>query len=90
MTRARLSSMMCSAVAAMVCVASAAPHPAEAADKIPRLAFVSPYSPATIIHGTNAFWEKLRELGWTRSENLFVEERVGIHPGKPQLFCAVF
>jgi putative ABC transport system substrate-binding protein len=37
--------------------------------------FVSPQSPSTSLRGVTALWDGLRELGWIKGENLFVEER---------------
>lgn len=48
---------------------------ADAAQRVARLGFVSPQSPASALRSINAFWERLRELGWVKDENLIVEER---------------
>ena len=50
-------------------------HTAEAAQKVMRLGFVHSQSPSTTNRGLPAFWERLRELGWTRGQNLIAEER---------------
>jgi len=47
----------------------------EPTQKIVRLGFVGMESPSTALSGVNAFWERLHELGWTRGQNLVVEER---------------
>lgn len=48
---------------------------AEPAQKVARLGFVGLESPSTTLRGVKTFWERLRELGWTRGQNLVVEER---------------
>jgi putative tryptophan/tyrosine transport system substrate-binding protein len=48
---------------------------AELEQKVARLGFVDPGSPATALHGVDEFWRRLRELGWIKDENLIVEER---------------
>jgi putative ABC transport system substrate-binding protein len=47
----------------------------ERAPKTARLAFVGPGTPFTAPRGIAAFWDRMRELGWIRSQNLVVEER---------------
>jgi ABC-type uncharacterized transport system substrate-binding protein len=37
--------------------------------------FVHPQSPSTATRGVNAFWERLRELGWVEGQNLVIEAR---------------
>ena len=48
---------------------------AEPAQKVARLGFVGSNTPSTAPRGVAAFWERLRELGWVKGENLAVEER---------------
>jgi len=48
---------------------------AEPAQKIARLGFVGSHKPSTAPRGVAVFWERLRELGWVKGENLVVEER---------------
>jgi len=48
---------------------------AEPAPKVARLGFVGSHTPSTAPRGVAAFWERLRELGWVKGENLTVEER---------------
>src|SRR5262249_59879275 len=44
--------------------------------KVVRIAFVATVSPSVISPGyTIDFWERLRQLGWTRGKNVFVDER---------------
>ena len=51
-------------------------YAAEPAAKIARLGVVYTISPSSASVGyTVDFWERLRELGWTRDKNLLVEER---------------
>ena len=45
----------------------------EASQRIVRLGFVGPLSPATL--SLTPFWERLRELGWVEGQNLVVEAR---------------
>jgi putative ABC transport system substrate-binding protein len=40
-----------------------------------RLGFVGPNSPSTDPHALNAFWDRLRELGWIEGQNLVIEAR---------------
>ncbi len=51
--------------------------PARAADpsqRVVRLGFVGPNSPATD-RALNAFWDRLHELGWNEGQNLVIEAR---------------
>jgi putative ABC transport system substrate-binding protein len=50
---------------------------AEPTQKVVRLGFVSPFSPSTAFSPRyeTALWERLRELGWIKGQNLIVEER---------------
>lgn len=50
---------------------------AHAADTptIVRLAYVNPHSPSNPPTGTNAFWQRLRELGYIEGQNLILETR---------------
>src|SRR5215813_4049836 len=48
---------------------------AESVQKIARLGFVGSHKPSTAPRGVGAFWERLRELGWVKGENLVIEER---------------
>jgi putative tryptophan/tyrosine transport system substrate-binding protein len=50
-------------------------HADEPAERMVRLGFVGPLSPAT--HKFLPFWERLRELGWIEGRNLVVESRTG-------------
>jgi len=47
----------------------------EPSQRVMRLGFVGPLSPATIKF--TPFWERLRELGWVEGQNLVVESRSG-------------
>ena len=49
----------------------AAPPPG----KVSRVGFVSPQSPSTAPRGVNAFWDRMRELGYVEGQNLVVESR---------------
>jgi len=40
-----------------------------------RVGFVDPASRTTTLSGVNAFWERLRELGWVEGQNLALEAR---------------
>ncbi len=48
---------------------------AEPTQDVVRLGFVGPGAPSTAPRGIDAFWERLRELGWVKGQNLVVEER---------------
>ena len=48
---------------------------AEPAQKVVRVGFVSPQSPDTALGGINAFWDRLRELGYVEGHDLVVEAR---------------
>jgi len=48
---------------------------AEPVQRVVRLGFVGSQTPSTAPRGVGAFWERLRELGWVKGENLLVEER---------------
>ena len=43
--------------------------------RVARLGFVSLFSPSADVRSTNGFWERLRELGWIKGQNLVVEAR---------------
>lgn len=45
----------------------------EPSQRVVRLGFVGPLSPAT--HKFTPFWERLRQLGWVEGQNLVVESR---------------
>ena len=48
---------------------------AEPAKSVAHVGFVHPQSPSTATRGVNAFWERLRELGWVEGQNLVIEAR---------------
>jgi putative ABC transport system substrate-binding protein len=48
---------------------------ADPAQRTMRLGYVSPLSPSAELRGTNAFWERLSELGYVRGHSLIVESR---------------
>jgi len=48
---------------------------AEPAQRIVRLGFVGSPSASSDERGVDAFWERLRELGWVKGQNLVVEQR---------------
>ena len=50
-------------------------HAADPAPRVVRVGFVGPTSASTAPRGVAAFWEHLRELGWTEGDNLIVERR---------------
>jgi putative ABC transport system substrate-binding protein len=50
-------------------------HSAESGEKVVRLGFVDPHSPSSGLRGVDAFWQRLRELGWVEGKNLTVERR---------------
>ena len=50
----------------------------ERPQKTKRLGFVGLEWPSTSLCGVDAFWDRLRELGWIRGRTLVVEER-GAH-----------
>ena len=50
-------------------------HSAEPTQRVARVGFVGPESHATSIDTSNAFWERLRELGWFEGQNLVAEVR---------------
>ncbi len=52
-------------------------HAADSAQRVVRVGFVGPGSPATAPRGTTAFWERLRELGWVEGQNFVIEARWG-------------
>ena len=47
----------------------------EPSQRVVRLGFVGPLSPATISRYNSTFWERLPELGWVEGQNLVVEAR---------------
>jgi len=49
--------------------------PARAAERLVRVAFVSPFSAATATQGPAAFWDRLRELGYIDHQNFVMEVR---------------
>ncbi len=59
-------------VVANVLVLSRTAHPDE---KVVRIGFVSPESPAADIPAKKTFWQRLRELGWIEGQNLVAERR---------------
>jgi len=48
---------------------------AQLSQKMARVGFVHPQSPSTATAGANAFWERLRELGYVEGQNLSIEAR---------------
>jgi putative ABC transport system substrate-binding protein len=57
-----------------LCGFAAAPgHAADTAHRVIRLAVVDPGSPSSTPRDVNAFWERLRELGYIQGQNLVVE-----------------
>jgi len=48
---------------------------AEPVQTVVRVGFVHPQSPSTAPPSINAFWERLRELGWIEGQNLVIEAR---------------
>ena len=48
---------------------------ADPAQRVMRLGFVGTQTPSTAPHWVAAFWDRLRELGWVKGQNLVVEER---------------
>jgi len=68
--------LACSLAGLTTAVLGSAPTPAaEPTPKVAHIAFVGSGTPTTAPHGVAAFWERLRELGWVRDQNLVVEER---------------
>src|SRR4030095_5677142 len=55
--------------------ASPAALGAEPEQTVVRVGFVHPQSPSTAPPGINAFWERLRELGWFEGQNVVIEAR---------------
>src|SRR5215510_7253779 len=48
---------------------------AEPSQRVARVGFVAPLSPA-VLHASEAeFWKRLRELGWVAGDNLVIEKR---------------
>ena len=47
----------------------------ESAERVVRLGFVDPHSPATALRGVDIFWRRLGELGWVEGRNMAVERR---------------
>ncbi|PWT71990.1 MAG: ABC transporter substrate-binding protein [Proteobacteria bacterium] len=50
-------------------------HAQEPAQRIVRVGFIHPQSAATATRGHDAFWERLRQLGYVDGRNLIVEAR---------------
>ena len=51
-------------------------HAVEPGQKVVRVGFVDPESPAAgRPSGVDGFWQRLRELGWVEGKNLVIEER---------------
>jgi putative ABC transport system substrate-binding protein len=50
-------------------------HAADLSKQVVRVGLVHPQSPSTATRGLNAFWERLRELGYVEGQNLVVEAR---------------
>jgi putative ABC transport system substrate-binding protein len=48
---------------------------AQPTQRVARVGFVHPQSPSTAPPSINAFWERLRELGWVEGQNLVIEAR---------------
>lgn len=64
----------CSFAVGLVLVAVVG-HAADLATQIMHVGLVHPQSPSTAVRGLNAFWERLRELGYVEGQNLVVEAR---------------
>jgi putative ABC transport system substrate-binding protein len=61
--------------AGLVLAGSSSSHAAPPPGKVSRVGFVSPQSAATAPRGVNAFWDRMRELGYVEGQNLVVESR---------------
>jgi ABC-type uncharacterized transport system substrate-binding protein len=72
-----LKRILCRFACIAVVLAASLPLRAEEGTvHVKRLGFVATVSPSSISpHYTIAFWERLRQLGWIRDQNLLVEER---------------
>ncbi len=68
-------SLLFSLVAAAAALAPLFAHAADPAQRVARVAFINPYSPATVAPGSLEFWARLHELGWVQGQNLIVETR---------------
>ena len=70
---AAIAALLSDAVLASIAIPIA--RAAEATQRVAHMGFVDSRSPSTPLHGTSAFWERLRELGWFEGKNLLVERR---------------
>jgi putative ABC transport system substrate-binding protein len=62
-------------LAGLLLPGGSASHAAPPPGKVSRVGFVSPQSPSTAPRGVNAFWDRMRELGYIEGQNLVVESR---------------
>ena len=47
----------------------------EPTQRVLHIGFVGPESPSTTVRGVDAFWHRLRELGWVEGQNIAIEAR---------------
>jgi ABC-type uncharacterized transport system substrate-binding protein len=71
----RRSSLLLVLITALTVLGAQLACAAEPAQRVVRVGFVGPESPSTAPRGISAFWERLRELGWAKGQNLVIEER---------------
>ena len=62
------------ALLSLVCAIVSPSHAADSA-QIARVAVINPHSPSTTPTGTNAFQERLRELGYIEGQNIMLDMR---------------
>jgi putative ABC transport system substrate-binding protein len=60
---------------------------AQTADRVVRLGFVDPNAQSSSIYSTEAFWQRLHDLGWVQGTNLIVVYRSA--EGRPDLLPAL-
>ena len=61
--------------AAALLLVAQSDYAADPAQRLVRIGFVSQMSSSTNPRGVNAFWERLRELGYLEGQNLLIEAR---------------
>lgn len=73
--RSFLSAVALNLTAAGISLMAQSAKGADRPQRVVRLGFVSPASPSTAPRGVDAFWGRLRELGYVEGQNFVVEAR---------------
>ncbi len=73
--RLALLALACGVACGIAALGPLSVQGAEPGQRVVHLGFVDPQSPTTRPRGVEAFWQRLRDLGWIQGQNLVIEER---------------